>query len=183
MATLTAQILVGIGHPNDDGMLTQATLGLYENSRPSWQLEIRSPRPAHGAAKPGPRRIWIPSHPKRILEEGLLMLALYVWPQPELWDGVQQTLGLDLRHPRQDLTAVAPEPLAALCEQARRDSQGGKLAIMVLNGSSLRQQLPRLEAWPLDAEVCTPQWWRLYNHWDGRSRIGGSLATAAMEEG
>jgi hypothetical protein len=181
MATLTAQILAGIGHPNDDGLLQQATLSLYENSRPCWQLDIRSPRPAHSAAKPGSRRIWIPSHPERILEEGLLMLALYVWPQPKLLHQAQDTLGLDLQHPRQDLTTVDPERLAALCEQARRESGGGKLAIMVLNGSHLRHQLPRLEDWPLDAEVCTPQWWRMHNQWQASPRIGGSLTIAATE--
>ena len=181
MATLTAQILAGIGHPNDDGLLQQATLGLYENSRPCWQLDIRTPRPAHSAAKPVSRRLWIPSSPERILEEGLLMLALYVWPQPKLWRQAQDTLGLDLQHARQDLTTVAPEPLAMLCEQARSESGSGKLAMMVLHGSHLRHQLPRLEAWPFDAEVCTPQWWRMHNQWQATPRIGGSLTCTAME--
>ncbi|HYN79465.1 MAG TPA: hypothetical protein VES73_16910 [Lamprocystis sp. (in: g-proteobacteria)] len=173
MATLTAQMLAGIGHPNDDGLLLHATLGLYENSRPCWQLDIRTDRPNHSAAPPAPRRIWIPSHPERILEEGLLMLALYVWRQPAVRQQARIPLGLDLRGPRQDLTTLDPADLAALCETARGLPCPGKLALMVLNGSYLRQQLPRLEQWPLQAEVCTPQWWRIQKGCPPRSGTMG----------
>jgi hypothetical protein len=53
--------------------------------------------------------------------------------------------------------------------------------VTVLTGSSLRPQLPRLEDWTLEAEVCTPQWWRMQNQWDASPRTGGSLEAAEME--
>ena len=181
MSTCTTHILAGIGHPNDDGLLVHASLGLYENSRPSWQLDLRHPRPSHSGATPGPRRIWLPSQPDRLLEDGLLMLALYVWRQPAVRRQARDLPGFDLREPRQDLTQVDPAALAALHEVARCQPCPGKLAVMVLTGSSLRPQLPRLADWPLDAEVCTPQWWRIQNQWQATPRIGGSLEVAAME--
>ncbi len=179
MATLTAQILAGIGHPNDDGLLPQATLGLYENSRPCWQLESWPKHPLQGAATPAPRRVWIPSRPERILDEGLLMLALYVWRQPVVRQQARAAVGLDLHKAWQDLTTLDPVALAALCESARGLPCPGKLALMVLNGSYVQQQLPRLEQWPLQAEVCTPAWWRIQNQWEETPRIGGSLQQAA----
>lgn len=181
MATLTAQILAGIGHPNKDGLLVHASLVLYENSRPSWQLDLRQPRPSHSRAASGPRCIWIPSHAERILEEGLLMLSLYVWRQPVVRRMARDQAGLDLRAPRQDLTQLDPTDLNALCDVARAQPSPGKLAVTVLTGSSLRPQLPRLEDWALEAEVCTPQWWRMQNQWDASPRTGGSLEAAEME--
>lgn len=181
MATLTAQILAGIGHPNDDGLLVHASMALYENSRPSWQLDVRQPRPAHSAAALGPRRVWIPSHPERILEEGLLMLSLYVWRQQAVRRMARDQADLDLRAPRLDLTQLDPTTLNALDEVARGQPCPGKLAVMVLTGSSLRPQLPRLADWRLEAEVCTPQWWRMQNQWEASPRTGGSLDAVAME--
>lgn len=181
MSTLTAQILAGIGHPNDDGILPQGTLALFENSRPFWQLDMRRDRLMGRPRAPEPRRTWIPSCPERILEEGLLMLALYVWPQPALIEQARGILRNDLSAPRQDLTTFNSDALAALCEAAHALPALGKVVITVLTGSSLRDQLPHLAQWPLEAEVCTPRWWRMRNQWEADPRIGGSLELAAVE--
>ncbi|WP_172452585.1 hypothetical protein [Chromatium okenii] len=174
MATFTAYLLVGHGHPNDDGIIPIAELALSENSRPAWTL-----RPRHEAFQqpnsPIPKqRIWIPSHAEHILEDGLLMLALYVWRDNKLRHLARELFDLQEHH--LNLSALDAKRIADLRQLARAEELPGKLALFVLRDSSLLNQLEKLEAWSIQAEVCTPRWWRIQNQWDATPRIGGNLA-------
>jgi len=174
MATFTAYVLVGHGHPNDDGIIPIAELALSENSRPAWTL-----RPRYEALQqpilPIPKqRIWLPSHSEHILEDALLMLALFVWQDRQLRRAARELF--HLQEPQLDLSALDAERIAALRQVARAKEWPGKLALFVLRDSSLCNQLEKLAAWSIQAEVCTPRWWRIQNQWDESPRIGGTLA-------
>lgn len=174
MATFTAYILIGHGHPNDDGIIPTAELALSENSRPSRTLTARTDASRHGEPVPLKRRVWIPSSPENILEDGLLMSALYVWRHPAVRRQAQALF--DLKAPRQDLTEIDASSLATLRDMARSCPWPGKLAFLILADSYLLNQLEKLEPWSIEAEVCTPQWWRIQNQWDPTPRIGGTLS-------
>lgn len=182
MGTNTATILVGRSHPNHGGIIPSAELILSENSRPAWTLSPRfeARLDAEEMAFPNfPKRVWIPSRPEHILEDGLLMLALYVWRNRELRCQARELF--DLKEPRQDLTRVDAERLAALRDSARTCSWPGKLVLSVFRDSYLLNQLEKLEPWPIQAEVCTPQWWRIQSQWDEVPRTGGSLAIQTLD--
>ncbi|KAA6182594.1 hypothetical protein F2Q65_17615 [Thiohalocapsa marina] len=178
MSALTAHAVIGIPHPYDDGIIVQATLGFYENSRPSWQLDIRNDSLMRRHLPREPRHVWIPSRPECILDEGLLMLGIYVWRFPKLRRRMREQLGLDLSAARHDLTTCDGPQLQSLCEAARAEPCDGKLALMVLGGSYLNELLPRVATWPLQVEVCTPQERRAHSQDASALAISGSrLAT------
>jgi len=175
MATFTAYLLVGHGHPNDDGIIPIAELALSENSRPAWTLRPRR----EAFQQPSPpiptQRIWIPSHSEHILEDGLLMLALYVWRDNKLRRLARELF--DLKEHHLNLSVLDAERISALRELARAEEWFGKIALFVLKESYLLNQLEKLADWSIQAEVCTPSWWRIQNQWETTPRIGGNLTT------
>ena len=79
MASFTAQILIGNGGGYDnEGIIPDSTLFLSENSRPAWVLKYR-----------GRKITWIPTL-DNMLEDGLLMLAIFVLKDPELVELAQE---------------------------------------------------------------------------------------------
>ena len=78
MATCTAQILVGLAHPNHGGINPSYQLFLSENSRPCWECyPIGTSSPGQVWKNEG-HTIWIPPGPgEYILKCGLLMVALH----------------------------------------------------------------------------------------------------------
>lgn len=175
MATMTAHILAGHGHANDGGIIPHASLALYENSRANWQLTFTN-MPAAQRARFGRKRVWVPSCPDRIFEDGLLMLSLFVWQHQEVRTAAGELEGLDLEASWLDLTALEPEHLEVLSDIAKAQPTAGKIVLTVLNDSYLEHQWPQLTNWPLHAEVCTPRWWRTQTQWQDAPSTGGSLA-------
>ncbi|UMZ73723.1 hypothetical protein [Natranaerofaba carboxydovora] len=53
--------------------------------------------------------------------------------------------------------------------------KGLKVAISVFEGSHLKTQLPLLEEYEVDMEVCTPIYDRFYNQWQGEVVVEGRL--------
>ncbi|WKZ13379.1 MAG: hypothetical protein QY320_05250 [Gammaproteobacteria bacterium] len=175
MGTITAIALYGKGHPNHGGIMPVAELSLSENSRPTWILTPRDGQ-ADGSLHPVcSTRVWIPSEPQHILEDGLLMLQLCLRCESDL---VQQAQGLiDLQATHQDLSAVDSYRLFALRDQARRRFWPAKLVLSVLSNSSLLNQLAVVEAWSPQFEILTPKWWRRHTQWEVAPSVGGSLTT------
>ena len=58
MATMTAQMLIGSGHPNHGGIEPKRYLFLLENSRPAWLLVEENPFQSANREK---RVVWIPT--------------------------------------------------------------------------------------------------------------------------
>lgn len=159
MSALTAHAVIGIPHPYEDGIIVQANLGFYENSRPSWQLDIRNDSLMRRRLPREPRHVWIPSQPECILDEGLLMLGIYVWRVPTLRRQMREQLGLDPNATRHDLTTCDGARLQSLCEAARAERYHARFALMVLGDSALNALLPHIADWPLQVDVCTPHGW------------------------
>ena len=77
MATWTAQILVGKGHPNHGGIMAGYQLFLSENHRPCWECFPIGPSPRGQVLKNEGHTVWVPPGSESILECGLLMVALH----------------------------------------------------------------------------------------------------------
>ena len=78
MATCTAQILVGLAHPNHGGINPSYQLFLSENSRPCWECFPIGPSSPGQVWKNEGHTVWIPPGPgEDILKCGLLMVALH----------------------------------------------------------------------------------------------------------
>jgi hypothetical protein len=176
MATVTAMVHIGAAHPNDDGLLPSSMKGpifLQENSRPAWtHLE-----PHHAGCT------LVPSNPQTILEEGLIFVGIRLlgWPLPgpfgmAIYEGGRHDAGTLI--PDADARRQIIETAMGFAE-----SDGRKLVISVLHGSSLLSLLPTLEAWPLDVEVLAPAYVRVANRWLPSGRfVSGTLIPGGSSE-
>lgn len=200
MGTFTAYM--AIGWPNEDGIIPSHEVWLWENSRPAWVLEPTQSRLTGGdpdrADRPGslsPIR-WIPEGPEHILEDGLLLLAMHGVGNEDVLDLAGELLpeltetntsglepGEDLLRDLNVMSADNPDAADALSELRALSSQipWAKLVVTVLGSSSLGEQMPILERYPMDLEVCTVSYSRLRpsGAWDsgaGEPTIRGSLA-------
>lgn len=176
MATVTAMVHVGVGHPNDDGLLPTSMKGpifLQENSRPVWTHH----EPDHAGCT------LVPSKPSTILEEGLVFVGirLLVWLLSGPFGSAISKAG---RHDAGTLIPdIAARRLVIETAMGFAESEGRKVVVSVLHGSSLLSLLPTLEAWPLDIEVLTPAYVRVASRWlpDGRF-VSGSLLSEGSSE-
>jgi hypothetical protein len=151
-------IHIGSAHPNDDGLLAPSIKGpifLQENSRPVWTHH----EPHHDGCS------LVPSRPETILEDGLMFMGVRLlgWPIPGPFGIAIYEGG---RHEAKDL--ILDDTRTEVTEVAKgfADTEGRKVVIAVMHGSSLLSQLPTLEAWPgLEVEVLTPAYVRVSNRW------------------
>lgn len=151
MATLTAQILVGTGHPYHGGINPTHALYLSENDRPAWILVDAGVIPHADQHKK--RIVWIPSG-DHILDDGLALIAAYVLRSKE----VLRALGNPPPGAGDPCTLAEqfsdPE-LDAMREATRETSFGNmKLVVTLLNESTLNAHLETLASYPLESVVC-----------------------------
>jgi len=173
MATITAQILIGSGHPNDGGLLFegQQSLLLSENSRMAWLF------------KPSPKSVvvWIPTV-EHCLEDAFLMIAVLVQRDAELIalaksfyptiDTEQHVTLYDVFSPEQR------QQLYAKCRQLTSPNKNfDKMIVSVFRQSHLLTvgQLSVIEQYQTDIEVCCVCYSRLYSMWTKQTRIEGKL--------
>ncbi len=165
MATFTALGLVGHAHPNNEGIIPTHRLYLSENGRPAWillheSLSRTNPGRTHG------KITWIPTL-ENMLEDGLLMLSIHVLQDPALIELAREYL----RTSKPDYVTlydhIDPDNLDRLYAQSRALEHRYKLALMVLEGSTIRRQLNVLEHYRMDVEVCTPRYSRLHSRLAG----------------
>lgn len=171
MASMTAQILVGQPDMYHGGIYPTHVVSLYENSRPGWRLQPTgrdlggSPVDNTGEGRILSIRevVWVPSGPEHILEDALLLVAIHVlWgadrAAPAVDDlGVPELLDEDFV----DLTKIPTEALQELRGFVAAIDVDYKLVIAILEGSSVLAQLPVLERYPMQVEVCTVSYSRL----------------------
>lgn len=172
MATFTAQITVGEGHPNDDGINPTHYVFLSENSRPAWVLV---PENIFNRRKSAARKVtWIPTV-ENMLEDALLMLAIHVIKDPEVL-GLANSLSGDIHSNRLELySALEDSQRKDLYDKCRDIAGFPKLIVTAFKSSSIESQLPVLEKYNMDVEVCCPIYTRLYSRWNNETRIEGYL--------
>lgn len=177
MGTLTAQILAGTSHPNHGGIVPSHYIFLYENSRPAWILTTQNVFAGlrYRKASQGDRRItWMPT-PEHMLEDGLLMVALYVQRDEKL----RSLAAVRVRGFEQDrielYSATKPEDRQALYQACRQIRFKPKIVLSIFDGSTLRRQVSVLEHYDVDAEVCISSYVRAYSWWTHKVEVKGSL--------
>jgi len=170
MGTITAQILVGSGHPNHDGIEPSHRLYLSENSRPSWSLiaETVSGGPA------GSKVTWIPTL-ENTLEDALLMIAIHVVRDPEIVELAGQFIRSQENNWVVMYEDVDPVHRELLYQRCRALDNTYKLVVTVLRGSSIYEQLKVFGEYKMDLEICRPDFVRLYSRWLDQIRVEGEL--------
>jgi hypothetical protein len=172
MGALTAQILVGRPHPNHDGISPTHFLFLSENDRPAWILVNENA--FNEERNSGGRIIWIPTI-EHMLEDAILMVAIHVSKNREtiqLARGFNSEIEMDQVELYSVFDEVQRERLYLEC---RSLSDFPKVIISVFRGSTICKQLPVLEQYKMDVEVCRVGYSRLYSSWTDETRIEGSL--------
>lgn len=191
MAPVTAQLLVG--HPDiyHGGIYPTHTLWLSENFRPAWVLEpdtraLRAASAEDVQAENSPNwalepTVWIPSEPDFILEDAILLLAIHVLRDEAVLRVVDERFPVltESRVPFEDkpveLGAIPENELAELRRLCRQSGLNYKLVATVLRDSSVLGQLPILELYPMELEVCTLSYSRTRSAWGGETEVRGSL--------
>jgi hypothetical protein len=85
--------------------------------------------------------------------------------------GVPELLDFDRVH----IEKLPAQPLAELRRRAMEIELDYKLAVTFLRGSSALSQLPVLEGYSMELEVCTVSYSRLRGPWGGELEVHGSL--------
>lgn len=196
MASRTAQILIGHSDMYHGGIYPTHVMYLAENSRPVWLLEPVG-RGLAGTASDQPDDeevpawtteavAWVPSGPEHILEDGLLLLALHVLRDENLLELAESRLPELLKVGRRiDLTKMPKSGLDELRQRCTQIDLHYKLAVTVLEGSSIHGQLPVLERYPMEVEVCTVTYSRLARGFagSGKPEARGSLTAGWPDDG
>lgn len=188
MSVVTAQIIAGSGDLYRNGITPLNVLWFNEGGgRPSWLLQRsgwldfveRGDDGGGDTIGPVEPVVLIPESPATILEDGLLLLVARAIEDaatvtrarhsvPELLDSTRIELDSGKHHP-DDLTRL--RELAAECEMPCQ------LTVILLHGNTLHDQLPVLENYPFNLEVCTPTYSRQRTPWYPEAKRFGSLQT------
>ena len=162
MATWTAQILVGSGHPNHGGIMAGYQLFLSENDRPCWEcFPVFPPRPGEVLKNEG-HTVWIPPGPGSILECGLLMVALHCFdpmarlPVNKELVSSAKSMSKKIMDKFVDMSILTDKQFKELYDMARKIkiNDSTKLIVTVLAGSSITGRLKELKKHKYDFEVC-----------------------------
>jgi hypothetical protein len=148
-------------------------LYLSENSRPAWILT-----PIHALGEKEftqPKRItWIPTV-EHMLEDGLLMIALFVVKDSELLKLATEFIkdaNNDFIELYQD---VKLENLHKLYKETKKIKNHHKKIISVFEGSSITNQLSILKDFQNDIEVCKSIYTKEFSLWAKEFESNGDL--------
>ena len=162
MATWTAQILVGLAHPNHGGIGARYQLFLSENDRPCWEcFPIFPPRLGEVLKNEG-HTVWIPPGPGSILECGLLMVALHCFdpmarlPVNKELVSSAKSMSKKIMDKFVDMSILTDKQFKELYDMAKKIkiNDSTKLIVTVLAGSSITGRLKELKKHKYDFEVC-----------------------------
>lgn len=171
MATFTATILVGAGHPNDGGIIPLVALYLNEGSQPSWTMQWVSD--THSVTS---NMTW-GATVDHTLEDALVMIAFAVIKAPAI-----QSLVVEFAPDLQaDGTShcygFTNEQRSRLYSACANLSEFPKMIVSVFHDSILIHQLERLpRLTPGDIEVSAPVYSRCFDQWSGSIKETGSLS-------
>ena len=166
MATWTAQILVGSGHPNHGGITAGYQLFLSENDRPCWEcFPIFPPRLGEVLKNEG-HTVWIPHGPGSILECGLLMVALHCFdpmarlPVNKELVSSAKSMSKKIMDKFVDMSILTDKQFKELYDMAKKIkiNDSTKLIVTVLAGSSITGQIKELKKHKYDVEVAYSEW-------------------------
>jgi hypothetical protein len=110
-----------------------------------------------------------------MLEDGLLMIAMYVLRDP----GIVACAGDAFKNRKKNWVElyddVEPGVRAHLYEMGRDIKTRCKIVVTILRGSSVLKQIVVLKDYSWDMEVCLPVFRKEFSAWDGTTQIDGSL--------
>lgn len=195
MSSMTAQIAVGQPDRYHGGIRPTHVLWLSENDRPGWILE-ETWRELYGEpsgalkdqeSPPWTQQSirWVPSAPEHILEDGILLIAVHVLCDEAVRELARKQAPDLLESTWMDLSKLSGDMLAQLREQCLSIELDYKLVVTVLGGSSLEEQLPVLERYPMQVEVCTVTYSTVWGGFVGpeEAEVRGSLTASWSREG
>jgi hypothetical protein len=168
MGTITAQILVGGEHPNDGGISPEYSMCLFEGSRAAWKLKKEGELTRE--------IVWIPTV-EHMLEDAILMIALYVERDEQLVVLVESKLGQKLPNRLEMYDALDEQTRTDLYEKCREISFKYKWILTAITGSHILHQLSSLKQYHAQMEVCVPIYTRLRSVWDSSEQyqVKGTL--------
>lgn len=162
MASITASMLIGNSHTDNDGIVPTHSLFLSENSRPAlilFQLNLDNIEDKDNI-------IWIPTI-NNLMEDILLMVSINILKDEKLG----KEFGALVKSKKAgtiELAQVDPDALKNMYKLNKKylDSHNNfKIALSVFDGSTLERQLPRLKDYSMDIEVCKTSYLRQYSPW------------------
>lgn len=172
MAMMTAQILIGSVHPNHDGIGPSHYLFLSENSRPAWLLVEQNV--FMSSKKRDTKIVWIPTV-ESMLEDALLMIAVHVLKDQGIVEVIKSFNKAALSDRLEMYDSLEEAERKLLYEKCRTITSFPKLVVSVFRGSTIMSQLPVLENYTMDVEVCVPSYSRLSSPWSQDREVLGSL--------
>lgn len=167
---MTAQILIGRPHPNDDGINTTHCIYLSENSRAALLLYNHDLQYGSRGGKP---IVWTPSL-DNIIEDAILMIAVHVIQDEEIIQ-ILESFGVANTKKLETYKDLLEEQRNALYQKCRDKMEIPKLIISVFYSSSLRMNLSVLKLYKMDIEVCRPIYTQLYSRWSHEVTTIGEL--------
>jgi hypothetical protein len=171
MGTMTAQMLIGAGHPNHDGIDPNRYLFLSENSRPAWLLVEENIFQTTNREK---RVVWVPTV-ESMLEDAFLMIALHVVKDQGLVQLARSYSRVATSHRLELYDSFDDTQRRELYEKCRGLTTFPKMILSVFTGSTLMRQLGVIEKYDMDIEVCTPAYVRLSSAWSRERIVEGSV--------
>ena len=171
MATRTAAIFLGVGHPNDGGLIDPpgvSSLWLSESSRSIW-IE------GEGSFSVRNRR-WRPRQPSSILIDGLaaILLSATMGGSPNRLPESQRALVASRRVSFRTMDECTYEFLIDRAESLANEFSG-KLIIATFAGSAVWDQRDAVSAFNTDIEFLAPIATRLWSVWKQTTQATGFL--------
>ncbi|GAA4106204.1 hypothetical protein [Zhongshania borealis] len=166
MATYSAQILIGTGHPNDGGISHDYnSLKLAEGDSIAWI-----------AIKDGRRHVWLPRNVCTVLEDGLLMAAALYMDDSDSGQTLSKLI-LDSTgttkfnrvslsdYPRISFTETFNKLSDELNTDAKTHQKRLKMIFTIFNGSALNRQIDQISSLGCDVEILTTSYIKEYSPW------------------
>jgi hypothetical protein len=154
MGSFTAQMLIGKPHPYHGGINPTHYLFLSENSRPAW---ILIPQNIFDTDGKNDRKItWIPTLDS-MLEDAFLMIALYVLKHKTIVNMAKKYISnnqKDWAELYDDITIDDRFHMYEKCQNIKSDI---RIILTVLEESSIKRHLKKIDNYHFDITVCTPQ--------------------------
>jgi hypothetical protein len=172
MGSFTAQILVGRPHPNHDGINPTHYLFLSENSRPSWVLVTGNILSSKSRERL--RITWIPTL-ENMLEDALLMIAIHILKNENIIKLAESFNSKSCSNRFELYSDLTKEQRDALYVECKLIEHFPKIMISVFKGSHVKFNLPILEEYDMEVEVCSHTYTRLYSRWTDKTSITGKL--------
>ncbi|MFK9092526.1 hypothetical protein [Bacillus salipaludis] len=162
MATMTAQIVVGMAHPYDGGINLDYYMYLSENGVARWTIMEENISKKHMNKEEQRIAQWIPT-PEFILEDALLMIGIYIVKDEALIKMARQFFIGEIPCTVELENDIPVKALEMMRKRAREMDYKYKMTLSIFSDSSIQKQIKKLEAYPMDLEVCVPVYLREYN--------------------